>query len=173
MAKRKVAKDRPEAAMTTAQSVEPLIVSLAGQLGTLLGKARGTADGWLESEAVRKQVSQIRDGATQLMEQVNKAGTAARKTAVTSGAAAFKTAVKAGTAARKTAVGLMPGAKAKKAKKSTAATKAKNRSGGTVDAPGKRHRKPPPDELFDKRLGEPMGTQMGQKNLKRRGQGDR
>jgi len=171
MAKRKAAKDRPEAAMTTAQSVEPLIVSLAGQLGSLLGKARGTADGWLESAAVRKQVSQIRDGATQLMEQVNKAGTAARKTAVTSGTAALKTAVKAGTAARKTATDMIAGSKAKKAKKS-AAKKAKDRSGGTVDAPGKRHRKPPPDELFDPRLGEPMGTQMGQKNF-RRGQGDR
>lgn len=49
------------------------------------------------------------------------------------------------------------------------AAKSKGRSGGVVDAPGKRHRKPPPHELFDPRLGEPMGKQMGQKNLKRRG----
>jgi hypothetical protein len=92
---------------------------------------------------------------------------------VTSGAAALKTAVKAGTAARDTAAGLMPGSTPKKAKKSAAAPKSKGRSGGVVDAPGKRHRKPPPEELFDKRLGEPMGKQMGQKNLRRRGQGDR
>jgi hypothetical protein len=43
----------------------------------------------------------------------------------------------------------------------------RGRSGGTVDAPGKRHRKPPPQELFDSRLGEPMGKQMGQKSFKK------
>jgi hypothetical protein len=44
---------------------------------------------------------------------------------------------------------------------------------GPVDAPGKRHRKPLPPEALDKRLGEPRGKQMGQKNAKhgRRGGG--
>lgn len=58
---------------------------------------------------------------------------------------------------------------AKPAKRATekVAAKSKGRSGGVVDAPGKRHRRPPPQELFDPRLGEPMGKQMGQKNLKR------
>jgi hypothetical protein len=46
--------------------------------------------------------------------------------------------------------------------KQTAAT----RSRGPVDAPGKRHRKPPPQESIDKRMGEPRGKQMGQKNVK-------
>jgi hypothetical protein len=40
------------------------------------------------------------------------------------------------------------------------------RSRGPVDAPGKRHRKPPPQEPIDKRLGEPRGKQMGQKSVK-------
>jgi hypothetical protein len=39
-------------------------------------------------------------------------------------------------------------------------------SRGPVDAPGKRHRKPLPQEPIDKRLGEPRGKQMGQKNYK-------
>lgn len=39
-------------------------------------------------------------------------------------------------------------------------------SRGPVDAPGKRHRKPLPQEPIDKRLGEPRGKQMGQKNDK-------
>lgn len=39
-------------------------------------------------------------------------------------------------------------------------------SRGPVDAPGKRHRKPPPQESIDERLGEPRGKQMGQKNMK-------
>jgi len=39
-------------------------------------------------------------------------------------------------------------------------------SRGPVDAPGKRHRKPPPQESMDKRMGEPRGKQMGQKSAK-------
>jgi len=33
-----------------------------------------------------------------------------------------------------------------------------------VAAPGKRHRRPPPQERLDKRMGEPSGRQMGQKS---------
>jgi hypothetical protein len=43
---------------------------------------------------------------------------------------------------------------------------ATRRSRGPVDAPGKRHRKPPPQEPIDKRMGEPQGKQMGQKSVK-------
>ena len=46
------------------------------------------------------------------------------------------------------------------------ATSATRVSRGPVDAPGKRHRKPLPQEPTDKRLGEPRGKQMGQKNDK-------
>jgi hypothetical protein len=37
---------------------------------------------------------------------------------------------------------------------------------GPVDAPGKRHRKPPPQEPIDRQMGEPRGKQMGQKSAK-------
>lgn len=37
---------------------------------------------------------------------------------------------------------------------------------GPVDAPGKRHRKPLPQERIDKQMGEPRGKQMGQKSFK-------
>ena len=46
-------------------------------------------------------------------------------------------------------------------------------SRGPVDAPGKRHRKPLPQEPINKRLGEPRGKQMGQKNAKRGDRGGR
>ena len=48
----------------------------------------------------------------------------------------------------------------------TAATVAR-RTRGPVDAPGKRHRKPQPQERIDKQMGEPRGKQMGQKSFKR------
>jgi hypothetical protein len=39
-------------------------------------------------------------------------------------------------------------------------------SRGPVDAPGKRHRRPLPQEPIDKRMGEPRGKQMGRKSVK-------
>lgn len=51
---------------------------------------------------------------------------------------------------------------------------ATRRSRGPVDAPGKRHRKPPPRERIDRQQREPRGKQLGQKNIKsgrRRGRG--
>ena len=53
------------------------------------------------------------------------------------------------------------------------ATSATRVSRGPVDAPGKRHRKPLPQEPIDKRMGEPRGKQMGQKNAKRADRGGR
>ncbi|MEO8681390.1 MAG: hypothetical protein ABI665_20235 [Vicinamibacterales bacterium] len=36
----------------------------------------------------------------------------------------------------------------------------------TTKAPGKRHRKPPPQERIDKRMGEVVGKKMGKKSVK-------
>jgi hypothetical protein len=41
-------------------------------------------------------------------------------------------------------------------------------SRGPVDAPGKRHRKPPPQEPLNARMGEPVGKKLGQKSMKNR-----
>jgi hypothetical protein len=49
---------------------------------------------------------------------------------------------------------------------SQTATVARRLSRGPVDAPGKHHRKPLPQEPIDKQMGEPRGKQMGQKNAK-------
>lgn len=46
------------------------------------------------------------------------------------------------------------------------ATASTKRGRGPVDAPGKRHRKRPPQERIDPQMGEPRGKQMGQKNFK-------
>jgi hypothetical protein len=58
------------------------------------------------------------------------------------------------------------------AAKQTAAS-ATRLSRGPVDAPGKRHRKPLPQEPIDKRMGEPTGKQMGQKSAKNARRGGR
>ena len=130
-----------------------MVIALAEQLGTFLGRVQKKADGWLENEALRQQVSQIRDGATQLLNRVNRASAAARKSV-----AKWQIRPKA----------LAPPKRRGREGESRRREASKGRSGGAVDAPGKRHRKPPPQELFDPRLGEPMGKQMGQKSLKNR-----
>ena len=146
MAKAKSEKDRAADGQLTSESVEPMVIELAEQLGTFLGRVQAKAEGWLENDALREQVSQIRDGAANLLKHVNSASAAARNA-------------------------VMPAAKKAKAKSTRAA---KGRSGGTVDAPGKRHRKPPSQESINKRMGEPSGKKAGQKQFragKSRGRG--
>ena len=197
MAARKTAgKARSNAGEATGDVVEQKVVALAEQLGWFLGTVRGKADGWLESDAVRTEVTRIRDGAAELMEQVHRATASAQKAAaagatsarnaagtvatsarnmVANASASAKQAVAGASKSTKQAV-LVAGTSARKAAKAplpVVVTVAKP-SRGAVDAPGKRHRKPPPQESINKRMGEPVGKQMGQKSFqvgKSRGRG--
>jgi hypothetical protein len=58
-------------------------------------------------------------------------------------------------------------------KRAQTTTPPARRSRGPVDAPGKRHRKPVPQERIDKRMGDPIGKQMGQKTAKNARRGGR
>ncbi len=127
-----------------AGDTEAKVVALAEQLGWFMGTVRAKADGWLESDALRKEITRIRDGATALLQHVDAASRSARI------------------------------AVAKPKAAPPAPVQAARPSRGAVDAPGKRHRKPPPQEHLDKRMGEPVGKQMGQKSFqvgKSRGRG--
>jgi hypothetical protein len=147
MAKAKSAKNQSTDGPITSDTVEPMVIALAEQLGTFLGLVQARAEGWLENKELRRQVTQIRAGATRLLNRVNSTAAEVRKS-------------------------VTPAAKKSKAK--SAAASGKGRSGGTVDAPGKRHRKPPPQESVNKRMGEKTGKQAGQKEFragKSRGRG--
>ncbi len=129
-------------------AAEAKVVALAEQLGWFLGTASARAEGWIGNEKVRKELTSIRDGAAQLLQHLEGAARAARM------GTARPRAAKQGP--------LVAGPDARKA-----ATPKPDR--GPVDAPGKRHRKPPPQERLTpamKRMGEPTGKQMGQKNFK-------
>jgi hypothetical protein len=145
----KSTKNKAADGQATTEGVEPMVIALAEQLGTFLGRVQAKADGWLDNDALREQVGQIRDGAAKLLKHVNDASAAARQSV----------------------------AKAMAAEKSPAqpaARPAKGRSGGTVDAPGKRHRKPPPQQSINKNMGESRGKNAGQKQFrvgKSRGRG--
>ena len=142
MAKAKSEKNQSTDGPITSDTVEPMVIALAEQLGTFLGRVQAKAEGWLENDTLREQVGQIRDGATNLLNRVNSASAAARQSVANA----------------------MPAAKKSAAKPKAQASK--GRSGGTVDAPGKRHRKPPPQESINKRMGERVGKQAGQKQFK-------
>ena len=150
MAVRKAArKHQPEAGKATSDVVEQKVVQLAEQLGWFLGTVRAKADGWLESEALRKEVGRIRDGAAELLDHVNRASESA-----------WKAAAKRSPERASASLG------GSRRVEGPAAASAPRPSRGAVDAPGKRHRKPPPQEAINQRMGEPVGKQMGQKSFK-------
>src|SRR5882762_2103333 len=99
----------------SADAIEQRLVAFAEQLGRLAGTVQARADGWMDGPALQEQVTRIRDGAASLLRQLGAA------------AARGKAAASSGT---------------RRPKKP--ATTTRGRSGGKVDAPGKKHRKPAP-----------------------------
>jgi hypothetical protein len=91
------------------QTVEERIVAFAEQVGRLIGTVESKSERWVDQKALSDQLTQIRDGAVDLLNHLG--------SAIASGRAATK-----------------PQKPQRKAP-------AVGRSGGTVDAPGKTHRK--------------------------------
>jgi len=147
-------------AVKSSGGVDPKLLQLADQLGTLLGTARAKADQWLDREALSRELARIRDGAADLLAQVNRAAEASRKAATTPRVAAVKPVDPVG-GGKPSGVDLVGGGKP-----SGLPLAAPPASRGPVDAPGKRHRKPPPQVRLDKRMGEVVGKKMGKKNVK-------
>jgi hypothetical protein len=108
-------------------TVEQRVVAFAEQVGRIVGTVQARADGWLDRQTLDDQLTQIRDGAADLLSYLGNAAA--------SGSAAAML-------AQKHTTGKTPGrsAVATTARPGPAAT---GRSGGKVDAPGKTHRKPP------------------------------
>ena len=94
---------------TTADAMEQRVVAFAEQLGRLAGTFQAKAEGWMDREALKKQVASVRDEAAELLEHLAGGTTKASKRVPAATAALGKT---------------------------------EGRSGGVVDAPGKKHRKP-------------------------------
>ena len=106
----------PGTSASPSDAIEQRVVAFAEQLGRLVGTVQAKADGWMDLPALEEQVARIRDSAAGLLGQLGTGG----KTP-----------------------GPRTRAKARarvKAVKATGATT--GRSGGKVDAPGKKHRKP-------------------------------
>lgn len=87
-------------------------MAFAEQLGRMVGTIQAKADGWLDGEALPRQIATIRDEAAHLLDQLTGGAKKATKRATAAAAAARQA--------------------------------GKGRSGGVVDAPGKKHRKTAP-----------------------------
>jgi hypothetical protein len=150
MAKRKTGGNQMAApttaqnAGTTADAMEQRVVAFAEQLGRIVGTVQAKTEGWMDRDALTKQLTGVRDSAAELLERL--------KTTATKAATATKTGVDAATASAKP-----------------------QRSGGVVDAPGKKHRKPvPKDPRALAADAKAANTRMGQtmtKTMKQRGRG--
>jgi hypothetical protein len=109
MAKRDQERTRANGGTATADTLEQRVVAFAEQLGRIAGTLHAKAEGWLDREALTKQIASVRDSAAELLEQLADGATKDSKRTPVATAALGKT---------------------------------KGRSGGVVDAPGKKHRKP-------------------------------
>ena len=135
-------------ASTTNDALEQRVVAFAEQLGRIVGAVQAKTEGWMDREALQQQIANVRDGASELLEQL--------KTSVanvTSGVRSEPQGAAAGAAAQK--------------------NRARSRS--KVAAPGKKHRKPMPRDsrgvAADARMSTLRAGQPMMKTMKRRGRG--
>lgn len=142
MAKRGNDKTRATGGTMTADAMEQRVVAFAEQLGRIAGTFQAKAEGWLDRQALSKQIASVRDSATEVLEQL--AGGATRGSKGT------------------------PVARA-------ALKKTRGRSGGVVDAPGKKHRKPmqvdPGANIADSQAAKMRMARTMVKTNRRRGRG--
>jgi hypothetical protein len=116
---------------TQNDAIEQGVVAFAEQLGTLVGTVQAKTQGW-DRESLNKELTRIRDGAAQLIGQLNSQVQKGRKAA----------------------------SKTQRAKPTTPPSR------GLVDAPGKRHRRPPPQEKVSKHASDPKTRVIGNPGLK-------
>lgn len=125
------------AAAPAEEVVDGRLITLAENIGWFLGVAQNRADNWLDREEVRREVNRIRSTAAQLLKHLN-----TRRSAAKSKSAGSK----------------------KKNAKAKSAAKARSGRGANVDAPGKRHRKPPPQQKLKRGATDSAVKKMGKKS---------
>ena len=127
---------------TTANAMEQRVLAFAEHLGQMAATLHAKTEGWMDREALNKQIASVRDGAAHLLEQLTGGVTRAPKK---------KPAAAAGRGGNK------------------------GRSGGAVDAPGKKHRKrsasDPGANIADSQAAKVRTAQTMMKTNRHRGRG--
>ena len=128
--------------VTTADAMEQRVLAFAEQLGRIAGIVQTKAEGWMDRDALTKQIASVRDGAAKLLDQLASSTTKASDRSPAAAAALGK---------------------------------AGRRSGGVVDAPGKKHRKPIPTDpgatIADSQAAKMRTAKTMVKTNRRRGRG--
>jgi hypothetical protein len=136
----------------TGDALEQRVVAFAEQLGRIVGTVQAKTEGWMDRDALNKQIAGVRDSASEILEQL--------KTTVSTATPLAKPASQA-TAGKKAGAG--------------SAARSQGRSGGVVDAPGKKHRKPAPRDsralAADAKTSAARAVRSSMKTSKRRGRG--
>jgi hypothetical protein len=129
-------------------AMEQRVVAFAEQLGRIVGTVQARTEGWMDRDALNRQIAGVRDSAADLLEQLSDGVTSL------TGAASKATGMGGGEAA-----GRAGG----------------SRSRGAVDAPGKKHRKAAPRDpraiAADARAANMRGAKASMKTTKKRGRG--
>src|SRR3954470_3487827 len=63
----------PRAAAGTAAAPDPMeqrVVAFAEQLGRIVGTVQAKTEGWMDRDALSRQITSVRDGAADLLEQL-------------------------------------------------------------------------------------------------------
>jgi len=135
-----VAPSAPAGAPAT--EVEERVLAFAEQLGRIAGTVQAKTSGWIDGDALKKELARVRDGAADLLHQLTGDAT---------------------TVAKKKPMG------------GTAPRRSQGRSGGIVDAPGKKHRpRMPADPDANRTKSQAAKTRAAKtmsKTIRRRGRG--
>jgi hypothetical protein len=122
--------------------LEQRVLAFAEQLGRIAGTLQAKTAGWMAGDALKKDLARVRDGATDLLQQLT-------------------------ADAQLSAVGRPADGRAPK--------RSRGRSGGVVDAPGKKHRRPMPADpganRADSQAAKMRDAKTMAKTSRRRGRG--
>ena len=131
----------PPVGTPTVDGLEERVLAFAEQLGRIAGTVQAKTAGWMDGDALKKELALVRDGAAELLQQLT--------------VDAPPVAVSARTG------GPVP--------------KSRGRSGGIVDAPGKKHRRPMPSDpganRADSQAAKMRAAKTMVKTSRRRGRG--
>jgi hypothetical protein len=122
--------------------LEQRVLAFAEQLGRIAGTVQAKTAGWMDGDALKKDLARVRDGAAELLQQLT-----AEAPPVTVGTRTV----------------------------APAPRKPRGRSGGIVDAPGKKHRRPMPTDpganRADSQAAKMRAAKTMVKTSRRRGRG--
>ena len=132
----------PSSGTPTVDGLEKRVLAFAEQLGRIAGTMHARTAGWMDGDALKKELARVRDGAAELLQELTADAQDVAENRPTDG---------------------------------PATRRSRGRSGGIVDAPGKKHRPPTPTDpganRADSQAAKMRAAKTMVKTRRRRGRG--